>query len=166
MRSGFSCAACSATLRNGHEFSSLQSCTTGPFSRQPVSPNTTIWRGLATGTGRSRPPALTCLAPAGIVATQTRTGNAALGAARSVIGSDPPSAIRAGQAGSFVTRRASTAPCPPYWLQPASVVAPALGERRMSRAVTELVASAKRGKIVILFVGETAARKGHSSEYT
>jgi hypothetical protein len=36
----------------------------------------------------------------------------------------------------------------------------------MSRAVTELVASAKRGKIVILFVGETAARKGHSSEYT
>ena len=85
-RSGCFCAAILAIALKGHCASSLQFWKASvPFMRQPESPNRTIRRIAAGSPGKVRPSTRTLRTPAGIAASQLRTGKTAgLGSAVSL----------------------------------------------------------------------------------
>src|SRR5262245_5100342 len=115
-RSGLAAATLAANGANGQSAGLLQSWNLPPSSssgsfalvlpgaldlaalrRQPVSPKAAIDVSVVLGSGSGEPSRLAEVAPDGINSSQTRTGNAASGRARAVIGCGAPSMVTAAQ---------------------------------------------------------------------
>ena len=97
-RSGAAAAAPAATAANGHCAESAQAWNTlsDVLIRQPVSPMTTMRRGFGFGSASARPRIAARSTPAGIVLSQTSTGNAE--------GFDAAGSLRVGRSGIVVGR--------------------------------------------------------------
>src|SRR4030095_6734707 len=127
-KSGAAATAAFAIAGKGHCAGSLHAwkAFSAIFIRQPVSPSTTIVRGIAFGNGSARPAMVARTTPGGIDASQVDTGNAegfefagvlnvgrsgiVPGAARTVIARATPSSSIAGHAVADVMARAIGAP--------------------------------------------------------
>ncbi len=103
---------------SGNCVGSLQAWMEVPFSRQPVSPITTMRRGCATGSFSATPSIVAVpVDPAGIAASHSSTGNVVFGAERWFSVSAAPPTEAAGQLVPGVMARASTVLLGPYWIQ-------------------------------------------------
>src|SRR3954447_22856430 len=112
-RSGLASATLWATWANGQRVGLLQSwnlpraaslsvspsfaAVFADLRRQPVSPKAAIDFKAGLGRGRGEFSRLAEVAPAGMVRSQTRTGNIASGTARTLMGCRAPSMVISGQ---------------------------------------------------------------------
>ena len=95
----------------------MQAWIAVPLMRQPVSPITTMRRGLATGSLSVTPSITAAVPPIGIEASHCSTGNAAVGVERGCIATGVPSTASAGQLPDAVMARASTVLLGASWIQ-------------------------------------------------